>query len=179
MQIPGPRTRPSMVIGLLLVLLATPQLSAPVRADDDQFAHKATQSLLPFLAVSEAAVYFGDGKHEAVQGIKAVVATTLITEGLKRAVGEERPDHSNHSSFPSGHASAAFAMATTLAEYHPNKKWLAYGAASAISWSRVELNRHYWHDVVAGAALGYFTARKFTGKHVSLAPGGVAFQAKF
>ena len=33
------------------------------------------------------------------------------------------------------------------------------GASSDIAYSRVKLNRHYYRDVVAGAAVGYFTAR--------------------
>jgi membrane-associated phospholipid phosphatase len=52
-------------------------------------------------------------------------------------------------------------MATVLAEYQPKCKWLAYGVASTIGWSRIETDAHHWQDVVAGAALGYYVALHF------------------
>ena len=45
------------------------------------------------------------------------------------------------------------------AHYHPKQALLWYGGATIIGASRVQLNRHYWHDVIAGAALGYFTTQ--------------------
>lgn len=89
----------------------------------------------------------------------ALITSTLITEGLKMLVREKRPDSDARTSFPSGHATAAFAAATMLSEYKPKQKLLWFGGASLIAWSRVKKRRHYWHDVVAGAAVGYFTAR--------------------
>ena len=76
-------------------------------------------------------------------------------------------------SFPSGHATAAFAVATVQSRYHPEQAPWWYLGATAISISRVSLHRHYVHDVVAGAALGYFTARAtLAHPHVmALAPG--------
>src|SRR5262249_34019131 len=71
----------------------------------------------------------------------------------KHAVGRTRPDGSNNMSFPSGHTSNAFAMAT-VAEYHfgPKVGIPAYLAASLIGASRIQSNKHYLSDVVAGAA---------------------------
>jgi membrane-associated phospholipid phosphatase len=56
--------------------------------------------------------------------------------------------------FPSGHATAAFSLARVASEYHPKYKWLWYGIAARIAWSRVKVNAHDWDDVIAGAALG-------------------------
>jgi membrane-associated phospholipid phosphatase len=83
----------------------------------------------------------------------------LITEGLKAVTREKRPDTNEHDSFPSGHATAAFAVATMASAYHPEQKSLWYLGATLISASRVRLNRHHPQDVVAGAVVGYTTAR--------------------
>lgn len=50
-------------------------------------------------------------------------------------------------------------MATVESEFHPKQAILWYAGATYISYSRVRLNRHYTQDVIAGAALGYLTAR--------------------
>jgi membrane-associated phospholipid phosphatase len=57
------------------------------------------------------------------------------------------------SSFPSGHASAAFTAAGVLAPGDP--LWpLYYGIAAVVASSRVYVKIHHASDVVAGAALG-------------------------
>ena len=66
-------------------------------------------------------------------------------------------------SFPSGHAAAAFSIATVFAHryrWHRWVPWVAYGAAGAISFSRVTTQAHFPSDVFLGAALG-FTITKF------------------
>lgn len=63
--------------------------------------------------------------------------------------------------FPSGHTIAAFAVATVYADRYPNPRWhrwLAYGLAGVVGFSRVSLHSHYVSDVFAGAALGYVIA---------------------
>ena len=64
-------------------------------------------------------------------------------------------------SFPSGHTIAAFAVATVYADRYPNPRWhrwLAYGLAGLVGFSRVSLHAHYASDVFAGATLGYVIA---------------------
>lgn len=68
-----------------------------------------------------------------------------------------------HSSFPSGHTTAAFAAATVYAmEYRdrPLIPILSYTAASLIGLSRITENKHWATDVLTGAALGYVTGRQ-------------------
>jgi undecaprenyl-diphosphatase len=59
-----------------------------------------------------------------------------------------------HASFPSGHATTAFALAALLALWHPRwaAAWLAL--AGLVGLSRVVLGAHFPSDVLAGAALG-------------------------
>lgn len=101
-----------------------------------------------------------EGEAHALRTADSLLTSTLITEALKRIVREKRPgSDTERTSFPSGHATAAFAIATMQSHYHPRQALLWYGGATLISYSRVKLNRHYYHDVVAGAAVGYLTSR--------------------
>ena len=67
----------------------------------------------------------------------------------------------NHS-FPSGHTTAAFSVATVFAIRYRNHRWVpwvAYGVAGVIGFSRVTLQSHFPADVFLGAALGYSISR--------------------
>lgn len=57
-------------------------------------------------------------------------------------------------SFPSGHATVAFALATVLSAKEPRWKWWFYLLAAAIATSRVYLGVHFPADVIAGGVLG-------------------------
>jgi membrane-associated phospholipid phosphatase len=64
----------------------------------------------------------------------------------------------NNTSFPSGHTTAAFAVATVFAHRYRQHRWVpwvAYSAAAAVGFSRVTLQSHFPSDVFLGAALGY------------------------
>lgn len=143
----------------------------------NSFAQAASDSIGPFIAIGELSLL--GNKHEAIQGAKALVATGLATELLKVTVREKRPNSESLSSFPSGHTSAAFATATLISEYKPKYKWPAFAVASVIGWSRVETGAHHWHDVAAGAALGYFMAKQFTNDRVEVSPQGVELKWKW
>lgn len=92
--------------------------------------------------------------------------TLIFSElALKNLIGRLRPEFSiptalvifdsTHSfSFPSGHATIAFAAAYILSVYHRKfAKWY-YLFAALISFSRIYLGKHYPSDVLAGAVLG-------------------------
>ena len=117
-------------------------------------------------------------KNVAMDGIAAsIVASGLITPALKLAVGRERPSttsatfkfrpFSGNYSFPSGHATQAFAVATVIAEnYH---LWwidgLAYGSAALVGYARIEQNAHYASDVVTGSLIGWSVAHAIVGRN--------------
>ena len=98
----------------------------------------------------------------AVNTIASVGVAYVGKTILKAAVKEERPDHSDNKSFPSGHAAMAFAAARSIdKEFRKESIWIpivGYAAATAVGIERVASDRHHWYDVAAGAALGYGAA---------------------
>ncbi|HSA58411.1 MAG TPA: phosphatase PAP2 family protein [bacterium] len=87
--------------------------------------------------------------------LEALALTETITVGLQFATHRERPDGSNSRSFPSGHTSGVFALATVAEVYYG--PWVgvpSYVVASLVGVSRIDKNKHAASDVVAGAVLG-------------------------
>ncbi len=91
---------------------------------------------------------------------QALIVTEAYTGLLKYTVQRPRPDGTDNLSFPSGHTSAAFSLAT-VAEHHYGWKVgvPAYLLASGIGLSRVESSKHNLSDVLAGATIGIIVGR--------------------
>ena len=98
----------------------------------------------------------------AVNTLASVGVGFALKTALKKMIKEERPDHSDKESFPSGHATMAFAAARSIdKEFRRESIWIpiaGYAAATAIGVERVASDRHHWYDVVAGAGLGIASA---------------------
>lgn len=87
--------------------------------------------------------------------VDATLINGVITQALKWTISSPRP-HGGDDGFPSGHTSAAFATAMALVEREPKMAWVAFPLAATAGWARVDLERHTWAQVIAGAALGTF-----------------------
>lgn len=89
---------------------------------------------------------------------QAYVTNDILTRSLKASINRARPDRSDSNSFPSGHTSDCFAMATVVNSYY-GKKWgiPAYTFAVLVGISRIEKNKHWPSDIISGAALGYLS----------------------
>jgi membrane-associated phospholipid phosphatase len=113
--------------------------------------------------------------------IQALAISEALVQPTKYATHRERPDQSDHRSFPSGHAADTFAFATAL-ERHLGWKGAvpAYILSSYVAISRIPSERHWLSDVVFGASVGVIAGRTVTlhGREfpvtVATVPGGAA-----
>ncbi len=118
------------------------------------------------------------GRREAWEMLEAAGLSATTAYALKFAAGRETPYQTSDpsewfksgSSFPSLHATAAFAVGTVLAEsgndeYRWLRRVLGYGLGAATSYERLRHNAHWLSDVVAGAALGSASARFTLNRH--------------
>jgi len=117
------------------------------------------------------------GGHERLAEASSLSAEALLDTGLwttilKRATARTRPSNGgegsffqyqpepgqSNASFPSGHASGAFALATVFSglygEDHRWVSWVSYGAAGLVGVSRIGLGRHFTSDVIVGSVIG-------------------------
>jgi membrane-associated phospholipid phosphatase len=125
-----------------------------------------------------AAFYFvGRAKHDAraretgVLSAEALIDSAIVVTALKTATQRQRPtmDHASGeffeggSSFPSGHAIAAWSVATVVASeygrHRPLVRFGAYGIATVVSLARYTGTNHFLSDVLVGSALGYGIGR--------------------
>lgn len=91
----------------------------------------------------------------------------LLTQILKHSLSRPRPRmmdttpweirpsfESGLDSFPSGHTSSSFSIATVLAVYFPKGRYLWFGIASFVSLCRVIKGSHFPTDVLGGLLIG-------------------------
>ena len=83
-------------------------------------------------------------------GTEAIICYTL-----KTLIREERPDGSRFNSFPSAHTAAAFTGAELIRGDYGNGPGSAFYAGGIyVAAMRVQHQRHWWWDTVAGAGIG-------------------------
>lgn len=113
--------------------------------------------------------------HVSLMAAKAALVSGLAVQGLKYSIQRVRPNDSadpylfdpdgsgKHASFPSGHTTQAFAIATVIAEaakgHNKYVPILAYSAAALAAWSRVHDQNHWASDVIVGGLIGHLVAK--------------------
>jgi membrane-associated phospholipid phosphatase len=123
--------------------------------------------------IAAAFYVFGRVEHDAraretgLLSAEALIDSGIVAQVLKAASRRPRPlsDQDRNgdffeggSSFPSGHATAAWSVAAVVAcEYkdHPLVRFGAYGLAAAVSAARYTGQNHFLSDVLVGSAIGY------------------------
>ncbi len=106
-------------------------------------------------------------RQAGLRGWLAHAVTAILVQGLKHGIGRPRPRlhredefftsptlESGLDSFPSGHASASFAVAAVVARCCPALAWPSFALAGFISLTRVFRGSHFVSDAVAGVVLG-------------------------
>ena len=100
----------------------------------------------------------------------AIALPGLVVTVVKRLIGRVRPSvvgpfayvpfswRPDYASMPSGHATAAFAVAVALGALWPRARPLLWLYAIVIALSRVIIAAHYPSDVIVGACVGGFAA---------------------
>lgn len=126
-------------------------VATQAQAIDHQRAGDVLENALP---AGVAAMELWRGDREGLWQFGASFAVTVLaTKGLKNTVDTRRPD-GGAESFPSGHASKAFAAATYVHRRHGwDSAWPWYAAGAYVGWTRVNANRHRWGDIAGSLAL--------------------------
>jgi undecaprenyl-diphosphatase len=123
-----------------------------------------------------AVLFFARGKWKSVnsrRGVAAAGVSALLALGVAQLIAtlwdRARPYEAHASahlfisrspdpSFPSDHATAAFALAVAVFLWHRRAGWLMLAMATVLAVSRVAVGTHYPGDVLGGAAIGAVSA---------------------
>lgn len=89
---------------------------------------------------------------------KSEIIGAIVVHTLKRTTDVERPDGSNHQSFPSGHTMGTFVAATFMHKELGHKSILysiaGYSVATSVGVLRIMNDKHWISDVLVGAGIG-------------------------
>ncbi|MEI6899291.1 MAG: phosphatase PAP2 family protein [Bacteroidota bacterium] len=118
-------------------------------------------------------------KETGLKGLEAYVLTVVFTNAIKQIAHRHRPyqytppdPHQwdgpfswggeygmfGYNSFPSGHSSSIFAVATVVGLEYWDTKWVpavSFGLAGFTALYRLAVNDHWASDVLFGSALGF------------------------
>lgn len=119
-------------------------------------------------------------EHAQETGIRTAEATadSVILYGVMKAIFQRQRPYTGvgegkffagswtNGSFPSGHATFAWTIASTVAhEYHSIPlDVLMYGLATTVSTTRVTAGQHFPSDVFVGSVMGYLVGRYVANK---------------
>jgi membrane-associated phospholipid phosphatase len=148
-------------------------LNSPGRLPSDKlFQFVSNSAVFPEIGIPAGILTSGLIRQddEIVRKACVIIGAAAINSGItlvvKYSVNRNRPfvtypdiakkSAAGSPSFPSGHTSIAFSLATSLTLSYP--KWYiivpAYSWAGTVAFSRMDLGVHYPSDVLAGALIG-------------------------
>jgi hypothetical protein len=146
-----------------------------INANDQKHFNTLSDAGVGALAALPAGMYLWSLKHDAPQAHETALLTGealadgyIFSKAIQFVSLRDRPAVNDakgqffsssplNSSFPSDHATAAWAMASVLGDEYPG--WLTrtavYGLATGVSFSRILAEQHFPSDVVVGSAAGW------------------------
>jgi membrane-associated phospholipid phosphatase len=122
----------------------------------------------------------------------SLIASGIITPAIKLVAGRSRPRDeagvyhfkpfsNGNSSFPSGHTTEAFAVASVIAN-HYDETWVtctSYSIASLVGFARIYHRAHFASDVVAGAMIGTLVGKSVVAHNAELRKGKLVLLPDF
>jgi hypothetical protein len=105
--------------------------------------------------------------HMVAGIVRNLIEPTLGRTRPRTGKGPRNFEFGKGDSFPSGHASVVFEVATVVAHHTESTalRILAYALATSISLQRVDSDSHWPSDIVAGAMIGTVVARTLVRRH--------------
>jgi membrane-associated phospholipid phosphatase len=183
--------RAALVVGTVTVLMHEDEhIARSIQARRNSRTNSIARAVTPIgggrgLQLSAAMVLAGllarnDGLRDTGRDAfeSQILAAGVITPLLKKGFGRQRPNQdemnshdfdpgSTQDSFPSGHSTSAFALASAIAGHSDG--WIvptvAYTVASSVAVARLNDNVHWASDVFAGAVIGTATGRMIARRH--------------
>ncbi|MFA7403843.1 MAG: phosphatase PAP2 family protein [Pelobacteraceae bacterium] len=141
---------------------------------------------VPPLALLYLYCHFNDdakARRASLLAVESLAISGVFTWTLKFTAQRPRPYteessttwngpslKSSDTSFPSGHTTAAFSIASVLAEEYSNNPFvppIAYGLATLTGLARIYDNKHWASDAFFGGAIGYFVGKAVVSYHTS------------
>jgi membrane-associated phospholipid phosphatase len=123
-------------------------------------------------------------RQTSLLAVESLAISGAFTWTLKEIAQRPRPNSGESSttwygptrniadySFPSGHSTVAFSIASVIAEEYGNNPYvppIAYGLATLTGLSRIYGNNHWTSDVFIGGAIGYFVGKAVVRYHTAL-----------
>jgi membrane-associated phospholipid phosphatase len=129
-------------------------------------------------------------RETGIMGLEAMLHSGLVVQFSKFMASRERPDATGgndnwlgpagipkhfqtatddqYSSFFSGHATAAFSLATVIASQYRNHGWvppLCYALAGLVALTRMVEYRHWCSDVFVGSVVGFAIGKMVVRNH--------------
>src|SRR5229473_1390574 len=160
--------------------MAREQSNALAAHRSKQVSNYGLAALIALPAATYVAGEFNGSSHARETGLlsgEAVVDSLIVNQVLKVILARERPTltggnggffkNATDGSFPSAHAMLGWTAASVIAHEYPGwlTQTLVYGAASAVSISRITARQHFPADVVVGGGLGWLIGRQVFKAH--------------
>jgi len=172
------------VVGVGALIPVDNDIRTAVLRSGHGFQDHVASTIEPFGTWASFAViggfYFGGlaAHDEKARGVAAdavvasIISGVIVTPSLKKVFSRSRPrdghgpydfnPFSGGPSFPSGHATQAFTVATVIATEYP-APWVqaaCYVPATLVLYARMRHDAHWASDVTAGALIGYGVGRQ-------------------